>query len=357
MRLSTTPHETQATAPGASPYSRQQIVLAHGGGGQLTDELLQTSVLPHLGNDVLNQLLDSAILESMGGGRPAITIDSYVVQPWQFPGGDIGRLSVSGTINDLAVCGARPAGIALSLILAEGLSTQVLETVLQSVATTAAEAQVQVVTGDTKVVGRGQADGIYITTAGIGCVPAWRQLGPQRVQPGDMLLINGSVADHGLAVMFAREMPEVETVLRSDAAPLNTLILPLLDELGDQVVFLRDATRGGLAGVTADLARDSRHQVTLWENAIPVHPSTRHAADMLGLDPLEVANEGKLVMVVRQQAAERALQWMQQHPLGRQAACIGRIEAAANGCCVLATQIGGRRIVQKPYGEQLPRIC
>ena len=173
---------------------------------------MQTTVLPRLGNDVLDQLLDSAILNSMGEDRPAITIDSYVVQPWQFPGGDIGRLAVCGTVNDLAVCGARPVGLALSLILAEGLSTEILDTVLQSIAATAAEAGVQIVTGDTKVVGRGQADGIYITTAGIGRVPRSRQLGPTHVRPGDVLLINGPVADHGLAVMLAREMPDVESV-------------------------------------------------------------------------------------------------------------------------------------------------
>jgi len=334
-----------------------RVLLAHGGGGQLSDELLAGSILPRLGNPLLNQLLDSAILPALGAERPALTIDSYVVQPWRFPGGDIGRLAVSGTVNDLAVAGAAPVAIALGLILAEGLPASTLHAVLDSIAATGAEANVAVVTGDTKVVGRDQADGIYITTAGLGRVPADRQLAPQRVRPGDQLLINGPIGDHGLAVMLAREMPEVQSVLRSDVAPLAGLVDDLLAAVGDDVVFLRDPTRGGVAGVAADLARDSGWHVTLWEEAIAVRPATRHAAEMLGLDPLEVANEGKVVAVVRPAAAGRALNALGQHPLGQQSAVIGCVTDPPDGLCELHTHIGGRRIVHKPYGEQLPRIC
>lgn len=334
-----------------------QIVLAHGGGGQLTDELLQASVLPRLSNDVLNELLDAAVIAPSGGERIALTIDSYVVSPWRFPGGDIGRLAVAGTVNDLAVSGARPVAIALSLILEEGLNRSDLDAVLDSLAKTAQEADVRVVTGDTKVVGQGAGDGLYVTTAGIGLVPQGRKLSPKAVQPGDVMLINGPIGEHGLAVMLAREMPEVQSVLKSDVAPLNGLIRQLLEAVGEGAVFLRDPTRAGLAGVACDLARTCGWHVTLEEEAIPVESAARHAADMLGLDLLEVANEGKVVAVVRPEWAQLALETMHKHPLGAKAAIIGRVEDRQDGRCELHTLMGGRRIVQKPYGEQLPRIC
>jgi hydrogenase expression/formation protein HypE len=332
-----------------------RISLAHGGGGQLTDELIASIILPRLGNAVLDELLDSAVLPAEPG-RLAMTTDSYVVQPLVFPGGDIGRLAVSGTVNDLAMCGARPAALSLALILAEGLDCAMLETVLDSVAATAREANVRVVTGDTKVVGRGQADGLYITTSGFGWVPHGRQLHPKRVRAGDALLINGPIADHGLAVMLAREMPQVQSALRSDAAPLNGLIDRLLEAVPG-VRFLRDATRSGLAGVAADLARETGRRIVLEEEAIPLRPETRHAAEMLGLEPLEVANEGKVVAVVAEAEVESALQVMRAHPLGAQACRIGYVTETLDGTCELHTRLGGRRIVQKPYGEQLPRIC
>ena len=336
------------------PQSRK-ITLAHGGGGQLGEQLLQNILLPRLNNPALNDLLDSALLAE-GDSRVALTIDSYVVQPLKFPGGDIGRLCVSGTVNDLSVCGAIPRGIALSFILAEGLEQDVLAQITQSIAATAQEAGVHVVTGDTKVVGHQQADQMYITTAGIGIVRRDCDLHPHRVKPGDVLIINGPIADHGLAVMLAREMPEVRSVLRSDVAPLNGLIHQLLDRVHN-VVFMRDATRGGLAGVAADLASRTRFHVTLDEQNIPIRPETRHAAELLGIDPLDVANEGKVVIVVREQEAELALATLREHPLGREAQVIGKVDAVFDGICDLRTPIGGRRIVQKPYGEQLPRIC
>lgn len=332
------------------------ITLAHGGGGQLTDALVADVISPRLGNEVLNQLLDSAIFDVVTH-RLALTIDGYVVQPLQFPGGDIGRLAVSGTSNDLAVSGARPLGIALGLILAEGLERRILEQVLDSIAATAKEAQVHIITGDTKVVGRGQADGIYITTAGVGAVPAQCRLHPDRIQPGDRIILSGTIADHGLAVMLAREMPDVTSGMRSDVAPLNGMIQSLLDACGDEVVFMRDPTRGGLASVAADIASRTGYTMELEETAIPVRPETLHAAEMLGLDPLDVANEGKVVVVARERAADAALAALKAHPLGRDASIIGHVGESRDGLCHLVTEIGGRRILQKPYGEQLPRIC
>lgn len=335
----------------------RHILLAHGGGGQLTDELIRRDILPRLGNDVLGELMDAADLPPTGDGRTALTIDSYVVTPWQFPGGDIGRLAVSGTVNDLAVCGAQPVGLALGLIIAEGFARSDLMMILDSIATAAREAGVPVTTGDTKVVGRDQADGIYITTAGVGVIPKDRRLRATRVHPGDVLLINGSIGEHGLAVMLAREMPEVRSVLRSDARPLNGLCEQLLNGLGDDVLFMRDATRGGLAGVAADLARESGWRVALDETSIPLQPRANHAAQMLGLDPLDVANEGKVVVVVRPDRAAEALAIMRSEAAADQPAIIGEITGDADGLCELRTAIGGRRVIQKPYGEQLPRIC
>ncbi len=338
----------------ATSTSGARIGLAHGGGGQLTDELISESVLPKLGNPVLGDLLDSAILGNPGG-RLSFTIDGFVVQPLQFPGGDIGRLAISGTVNDLAMCGAEPIGIALGMILAEGLEKRTLEAVLDSVRATAEEAGVRVVTGDTKVVGRGQADGMYLTTAGIGVVRGVSPH-PRFVTPGDAILINGPIADHGLAVMLAREMPQVQSVLKSDVAPLNRLIHRLLKRM-PEISFLRDPTRGGLAGLAADLASRTGYHVSLDEAAIPVRAETWHAAEMLGLDPLDVANEGKVVIVVPEKYVKEVLAVLADDEYGQGAAVIGRVEETKDGICDLRTRLGGRRIVQKPYGEQLPRIC
>jgi hydrogenase expression/formation protein HypE len=284
-------------------------------------------------------------------------------------------LAICGTVNDLAVSGARPLGIAMSLILTEGLAKSDLEVCLDSAAAAAKEAGVEVITGDTKVVGADKGDGLYITTAGLGLVPVGRRLHPDQVRPGDVILINGPIADHGLAVMLAREMPEVHSVLRSDVAPLNGLVEHVLAVVGgipgvplaacppvpghwmSVVRFMRDPTRGGLGGLAADLAARTGYHVVLEEEAIPVRPETRHAADMLGLDVLDVANEGKVVIVIAPEAAENAMTALRQHPLGREARIIGRIESQRDGLCELHTNLGGRRIVQKPYGEQLPRIC
>ena len=334
-----------------------RIAMAHGGGGQLSDDLIASAILPRLGNDVLNDLLDAGVLCDRGQ-RLALTIDGYVVQPLKFPGGDIGRLAVCGTVNDLAVTGATPLAVALAMILEEGLEQAVLDDVLASIATAAREAGVRVVTGDIKVVGRGQADRMYITTAGVGGVKADVRLHPDQVTPGQMLIINGPIADHGLAVMLARDMPEVQSAVRSDVAPLNGMIADVLSAVPrGAVTFMRDATRGGLAGLCADLAARCGFHVTLEEGAIPIRPETLHAAEMLGIDPLEVANEGKVVLMVRPEHVATALAAMRAHPLGQTARVIGTIDDSRDGCCDLVTHMGGRRIVQKPYGEQLPRIC
>jgi hydrogenase expression/formation protein HypE len=231
----------------------------------------------------------------------------------------------------------------------------VLEEVLDSIAATAKEAEVHVVTGDTKVVGRGQGDGLYITTAGVGAAGAWR-LHPEAVQPGDCVIVSGTIADHGMAVMLAREMPQVQSVVRSDVAPLNKMIHRLLERVPG-VVFLRDPTRGGLAGVAADLASRSGLHVTLYEKDIPIRAETWHAADMLGIDPLDVANEGKVVAVVRPDAVEEAMEVLRHDKHGKDAQVIGVVGTPADGVCELSTTMGGSRILQKPYGEQLPRIC
>jgi hydrogenase expression/formation protein HypE len=344
------------TAPQVVGSHTKRIVLAHGGGGQLADELLEDVVRPRLDNEWLGELDDSALL-SVPAGRVAFTTDSYVVQPLEFPGGDIGRLAVCGTVNDLAVCGAEPAYISLGLILEEGLELDVLRRVLDSIAATADEAGVRVVAGDTKVVSRGQADGMYVNTAGIGAVGPDRRLGMHLVRPGDAVLISGTIADHGMAVMLKREQASgIDSDLRSDAAPLNGLLGRLLDGV-PQVVFLRDPTRGGLAGVVADLALRSGRHLTIDEACIPVRRETAYAAEMLGLDPLTVANEGKVVAVVRPEAAQKALELMRTHPLGQGAEIIGRFDEEPDGLCELLTDVGGRRIIQKPYGEELPRIC
>lgn len=331
------------------------ILLAHGGGGQLMDQLLNEVVRTRVGNEILAQGLDSGILQTQAG-RLAITLDGYVVSPPFFPGGDIGRLAISGTVNDLAVCGARPLGIALGLIMAEGLERSILERVMDSIAATAKEANVKVVTGDTKVVGRGQCDGLYVTTAGIGEVPAGLTLGHAEVRAGDKILINGFIADHGLAVMLAREMPHLTTPIRSDAAPLNGLIQHVMESRA-KVRFMRDPTRAGISGLLADLARVIGRRVVIEEECLPVRRETRHAAEMLGLDMMEVANEGKVVMVVSDEDAGKALAAMRSHPLGKDSAIIGEVTDVKDGLCELHTTSGGRRVVQKPLGEQLPRIC
>ncbi len=331
------------------------ILLGHGGGGELTRRLIAEHILPRFANPALDPLTDGAVLANPGG-RLCVTTDASVVQPIFFPGGDIGRLAVCGTVNDMSVMGARPLALTLSLIIEEGLSFAELDRVLDSAAAAAREAGVPIVTGDTKVVERRRGDGLMLSTAGLGVLPDGVDLSPRRVRPGDAILVSGRIAEHGLAVMACREGLAFSTPVVSDVAPLGRLCAALLT-LGEGLRFMRDPTRGGVAGVAADLAEDGAVGVELDEQHIPISPAARHAAELLGLDPLAVANEGKIIAVVAAADAERALALLRADPLGREAAIIGRITAATPPLAEMLTAAGGRRIVQRPHGEELPRIC
>jgi len=343
--LRSSPHKTDG----------ERIVIAHGGGGELTQRLIAERFLPKLGNPLLNPLTDSAVLP-VEAGRVALTTDAFVVQPLEFPGGDIGRLAVCGTVNDLAVMGAVPEALTLALVIEEGLCTDLLDRIVDSIARAAGEAGVVIAAGDTKVVERQRGDGLTITTAGIGRMREDVRLGMDRISPGDAVMVSGRIAEHGLAVMSAREGLAFETELRSDVAPLSGLVGSLF-EAGAEVKFLRDPTRGGLAGVLADLAEQTGLSVEVEERAIPISAAGRHAAELLGLDPLTVANEGKVVCVADGSEVEGILKILHGHPLGRHAACVGRMLASQPALVELVTTTGGRRIVPRPYGEELPRIC
>ena len=335
------------------------ILLAHGGGGRLMHELL-ADLLPLLSPTgaapaVLN---DAAVLE-VEGVRLAFTTDSFVVTPAFFPGGDIGRLAVCGTVNDLAMVGARPVALSLGLVIEEGLTREALERVLRSVAAAGEEAGVGVVTGDTNVVERGAADGLFMNTAGIGVVPAGVALSGEAVRPGDAVLINGTIGDHGLAVLAAREQLGLRGGLLSDCAPLNSLVEALLEAAGAHLHCLRDPTRGGVAASLHEVAAQSRVAVQLEEAALPVAPPVQGACATLGLDPLFVANEGKVLAFVAPEGAAAALEALRAHPLGRQAAEIGRVLTRADDLTTVTirTALGVVRLVDMPRGELLPRIC
>jgi hydrogenase expression/formation protein HypE len=335
----------------------ETIMLAHGGGGELTRQLLEERILPKLTNPLLAPLGDAAVLASPGETL-CMTTDGYVVQPLEFPGGDIGRLAICGTVNDLAVEGATPTAISLAMILEEGLPLATLDRVVDSIAAAAAEARVAVVTGDTKVIERQSRTqpGMTITTAGLGARRPDAKLDVKRIEPGDVVICSGRIAEHGLAIMSVREHLSFATQLRSDAAPLTGLIAAVFEADCD-VKFLRDPTRGGLAGVLADLAETTGRTIEIREADIPLSATARIAADMLGLDPLSVANEGKVVAVVPAGDAEKALAAMRGHEYGRRAAAIGEFTNAEPALVELVTRGGGRRIVTRPYGEELPRIC
>lgn len=336
------------------------VLLAHGGGGELTRRLLAERVLPRLANPLLDPLGDSAVLEFAGVGRLCFTTDSYVVQPLFFPGGDIGRLAVCGTVNDLAVMGAQPLALSLAMVIEEGLPLATLERVIESIATASAEAGVPIATGDTKVIERRGGDGLILTTAGVGALREDVNLSSRRIVAGDAIVVTGRIGDHGLAVMSAREGLAFRTELVSDAAPLNGLIAALLDGADapiEAVKFLRDPTRGGLAGVVADLCEETGLAVELEEEAIPVSPTARHTAEMLGLDPLTIANEGKVVCVVSAEYAGSFVAACRRHPLGTHAGVVGRFTDDEPALVEMVTRGGGRRLIQRPYGEDLPRIC
>jgi len=336
--------------------SADRVLLAHGGGGSLTKQLITDRIVARFGNPMLAPLADSALLD-LPAGRVAFTTDSYVVKPLRFRGGDIGRLAVCGTVNDLAMAGARPLHLSLSLILEEGLSLADLEAILDSAKAAAEEAEVTVVCGDTKVVERGAADGCYINTAGVGVVPEGVAVGAERIEAGDAVLINGSIGDHGIAILSEREGLAFASPVTSDVAPLNGLVAAMLEAGGDGLHAMRDATRGGVGMVACEIAEGAGCDIELDEAALPVRGAVRGACELLGLDPIYVVNEGKAVVVCDDGVASQVLTAMQAHPLGRAAAIIGRVTGGTRGRVTLRTAIGGRRVVEPPYGAQLPRIC
>lgn len=333
-----------------------RVLLAHGSGGELSHELIHDVFVQHFANPLLEPLGDAAVLPTLPLGRIALTTDSYVVQPLFFPGGNIGKLAICGTVNDLAVMGAVPYYLSAGFILEEGLPLETLERVVVSMAETARAADVQIVTGDTKVVERGSADGLFINTAGVGVVAPGVTIGPSRLRPGDVLLVNGTLGDHGLAVMTQREGLSFTSSLKSDCAPLNGLIKVLLEALPGAVHCMRDATRGGLATVLNEWA-EVGVGIALEEQAIPVREAVHAACEFLGLDPLYAANEGKVVIAVAPESAAEALLVLQQHPLGREAAIIGQVTDEHARRVVLHTPYGAHRILPMLTGAQLPRIC
>jgi hydrogenase expression/formation protein HypE len=332
------------------------VTLAHGGGGRLTQMLIERMLLPAFANPQLASLHDGALLE-INGARLAFSTDSFVISPLFFPGGDIGSLAVHGTVNDLAMCGAQPLALSAGFVLEEGLPMQDLWRIVQSMQAAAQAVGVSIVTGDTKVVDRGKGDGIYINTSGIGLIPPGVQIDPQRARPGDLVLLSGAIAVHGIAIMSVREGLAFETELRSDSAPLNRMVAAMLAAGGDAIHVLRDPTRGGVASALNEIAKSAGVGVRLHEARIPVPDAVRGACEILGLDPLYVANEGKCLAIVAPEAAERVLAAMQADPLGREAVVIGEVVAEHAGRVTLRSRIGGTRVVDMLSGEQLPRIC
>ncbi len=341
---------------GRRPVLRdERITLAHGAGGKATRDLVAALFLDAFENDLLAPLGDSAVAPPTAG-RLALTTDSYVVKPLSFPGGDIGELAVNGTVNDLAVAGARPLWLAAGFVIEEGLPVAQLRELVASMASAARRAGVAVVAGDTKVVERGKADGLYVTTSGVGVLEHDVELGPDHVRPGDRVLLSGTLADHGMAVMIARGDLRLEGDVASDTAPVHELAAALLT-LGDAVRWMRDPTRGGLATALNELAGQSGLAVRIRETTLPVEPAVNAACEILGIDPLYVANEGKLVAVVAEDVAEDALALLRRSPLGARAVEIGAIEQEPDGMVLLDTALGGSRIVDLLVGDPLPRIC
>jgi hydrogenase expression/formation protein HypE len=339
----------------------EHVLLGHGSGGRLSADLIQRLFLPAFANEVLAALEDQATLSvpSTSGAktpRLAFTTDSFVVRPIFFPGGDIGKLAVHGTVNDLAVGGAQPLYLSAAFILEEGLAMTDLNRIVGSMREACALAGVSLVTGDTKVVDRGKGDQIFITTTGIGLVPEERSLSIRFARPGDQILVSGTIGDHGIAIMSVREGIEFETVLESDCAPLHDLTRTMLNAC-PTIRCMRDPTRGGVSSALNDLAKASRAGVELLEAALPIRPEVRGACEMLGLDPLYVANEGKLIAVAPAADAERLLDVIRGHPLGRNAAIIGTIVDDHPGMVTMHSIVGGERVVTMLAGEQLPRIC
>ncbi|HWZ01530.1 MAG TPA: hydrogenase expression/formation protein HypE [Edaphobacter sp.] len=360
--------KTEETVAGASLaafscpipiFDHKHIVLGHGSGGKLTADLIEKIFLPAFRNPTLDRLDDQAVV-TIGGARLAFTTDSFVVTPIFFPGGDIGRLAIHGTVNDLAMSGARPLYLSAAFILEEGLEVDDLRRVVESMRSAAAEAGVQLVTGDTKVVNRGKGDQIFITTTGIGVIEHSFSISADRARPGDKILLSGYIGDHGMTIMSQREGLEFESSIESDCAPLNSLVAMMLATAAssnDFVHTLRDPTRGGVATTLNEIAKHANVGMLLDERAIPVRESVKGACEVLGLDPLYVANEGKLLAMVAPEMADAVLEQMHRHRLGQDAAIIGEVVEAHRGMVLVKTEIGGTRVLDVMFGEQLPRIC
>lgn len=331
------------------------VDMSHGSGGRAMAQLIDELFVKHFDNELLRQANDFAQFE-VGSGRMVMSTDCHVVSPLFFPGGDIGSLSVHGTINDVAMSGARPLYLAAGFILEEGLPLADLERIVASMGQAAKDAGVPVVTGDTKVVERGKGDGVFITTTGVGVVAQGINISGSRAQAGDAILINGTLGDHGMAIMSSRENLSFETTIESDSAALHSLIAAMVEAV-PEIHCLRDPTRGGLATTLNELARQSAVGMTLQEDHIPINPAVSDACELLGLDPLYVANEGKVIAICAAADAQRLLAVMQAHPLGAQAAIIGEVVADAHQMVQMETTFGGSRVVDWLAGEQLPRIC
>jgi len=331
-----------------------RILLAHGSGGRLAHELIEKVLLKPLSNPLLDRLDDSAVVPF--SGRLAFTTDSYVVNPIFFPGGDIGKLAVCGTVNDLSMVGATPLYLSLAFIIEEGLSLDELERVLVSVQAAASEAQIQIITGDTKVVNRGSADKLFVNTAGVGRVPEGIDISGSNAEPGDKVILSGTIGDHGIAVLSRREGLGFSTRLESDCAPLNGLVAEMM-AASRRIHTMRDPTRGGLATTLNELAAQSKVGIRIEEEKVPVRDEVRGACEMLGIDPLYVANEGKLVALVHPEDADAVLERMRHQRYGKNAAIIGEVRPDHAGRVVMKTRLGASRIVDMLVGDPLPRIC
>ena len=332
------------------------VQMAHGGGGRLSQVLIEKLFGAAFSNPVLDEFHDGAVLE-VGGGRLAFSTDSFVIRPLFFPGGNIGSLAVHGTVNDVAMCGARPLAISAGYILEEGFPMEDLWRIVVAMRDAAAEVGVHIVTGDTKVVDHGKGDGVYINTSGIGLIPEGVDISARRARPGDRVLCSGRIAEHGIAIMSVREGLEFETRLKSDSAAVLPLVEALLGQFPEQTHVLRDPTRGGVASALNEIAGQAGVGVLLEENAIPVAEEVRGACEILGFDPLYVANEGKCLAIVAPEVADQVLELWRAHPLGRHAADVGALVEEHHGRVFLKSSIGGLRVVDMLSGEQLPRIC
>ena len=338
------------------PMHYEHIVMAHGGGGRLMQQLLDEYIQPVFNNPLLAEKNDSAVF-SVNAGKMAFTTDSYVVKPLFFPGGDIGKLAVCGTLNDLAMSGAKPLYLTCSLILEEGFALQDLHRILLSMQETAVSAGINIVTGDTKVVEHGKADGVYINTAGVGVLETEQTINVQAIRPGDVIIVNSDLGRHGVAVMLEREGFDFEHNIRSDCADLSALVNDLL-QAGVEIHCMRDLTRGGLASTLIELASTAKLAIEIQQAEIPVHEDVRSLCEILGFDPLYIANEGCFALCVPADHAEHVVKLMQEHPLGKQAAIIGRVkQQVEQGYVSLITEFGIARVLDLFSGEQLPRIC